>query len=82
MTRKRTHHHIANRLHDLRRRYGMSRRDLADRTGTHPETIGALERADQQPSLDMAMRISAAFDEPVQAVFYRAESAGAPDAAG
>jgi DNA-binding XRE family transcriptional regulator len=51
---------------------------LATLTGTHAQTIGSLEREDQQPSLEVAMRISAVFDRPVQHVFFWVE-AGPPD---
>jgi putative transcriptional regulator len=47
---------------------------LAELSGAHVQTIGALERGDQRPSLDLALRISAAFDRPVQEVFFWADS--------
>jgi DNA-binding XRE family transcriptional regulator len=37
----------------------------------NPQTIGALERGDHYPSLDLAFRICAVFDLPVEAVFSR-----------
>ncbi|UTT51163.1 helix-turn-helix transcriptional regulator [Rhodococcus gordoniae] len=65
---------IGNVVRDLRRALGLSRRHLAELSGAHIQTIGALERGDQQPSLDLAMRISAAFGRPVQEVFFWADS--------
>jgi DNA-binding XRE family transcriptional regulator len=37
----------------------------------NPQTIGAPERCDHYPSLDLAFRIRAVFDLPVEAVFNR-----------
>ncbi len=34
-----------------------------------PQTVGALERGDHYPSLDLAFRICDVFDLPVEAVF-------------
>ncbi|MCK8672205.1 helix-turn-helix domain-containing protein [Rhodococcus sp. HM1] len=52
----------------------FARPPLAELSGAHVQTIGALERGDQRPSLDLALRISAAFDRPVQEVFFWADS--------
>ncbi|GAB3938879.1 helix-turn-helix transcriptional regulator [Corynebacterium tapiri] len=37
----------------------------------NPQTVGALERGDYSPSLDLAFRVCAVFDLPVEAVFSR-----------
>ncbi|QXU56690.1 helix-turn-helix domain-containing protein (plasmid) [Rhodococcus sp. LW-XY12] len=62
MSRNGSARRIGNVIRDLRRTLGLSRRHLAELSGAHVQTIGALERGDQRPSLDLAMRISAAFD--------------------
>lgn len=49
----------------------MSRAQLADLVDVNPQTIGALERGDHSPSLDLALRVCEAFDLPVEAVFSR-----------
>lgn len=64
---------IYNRLGVLRAERQMSRADLANRIGVNPQTVGALERGDHYPSLDLAFRICAVFDLPVEAVFSRTE---------
>ncbi len=64
---------IYNRLGVLRAERQMSRADLANRIGINPQTVGALERGDHYPSLDLAFRICAVFDLPVEAVFSRTE---------
>ncbi|MGX6512621.1 helix-turn-helix transcriptional regulator [Rhodococcus sp. SJ-2] len=70
MSRHRTERRIGNVVRELRSTRGLSRHQLAILTGTHAQTIGSLERTQQQPSLDVAMRISAAFDRQVQEVFF------------
>jgi putative transcriptional regulator len=60
-----------NRLRVLRAEYDLSRADLAEKVEVNPQTIGALERGDHFPSLDLAFRICAVFGLPVEAVFSR-----------
>jgi DNA-binding XRE family transcriptional regulator len=50
----------------------MTRAALAEAVEVNPQTIGALERGDHYPGLDLAMRICDVFDLPVEAVFSRA----------
>lgn len=64
---------IYNRIRVLRAERQMSRADLADRIEVNPQTVGALERGDHYPSLDLAFRICDVFDLPVEAVFSRTE---------
>ena len=47
----------------------MSRRELADAVGVNNQTIGYLERGDYKPSLELAMKIAAYFDVPIELVF-------------
>lgn len=51
----------------------MSRAALAEAVDVNPQTIGALERGNHYPSLDLALRICAVFGLPVEAVFSRTE---------
>jgi DNA-binding XRE family transcriptional regulator len=64
---------IYNRIRVLRAERQMSRADLAERIEVNPQTVGALERGDHYPSLDLAFRICDVFDLPVEAVFSRTE---------
>lgn len=57
----------------LRAEHRMSRADLAARVSVNPQTIGALERGDHYPSLDLAMAVCEVFALPVEAVFSRTE---------
>ncbi len=51
----------------------MSRAALAEAVNVNVQTIGALERGDHYPSLDLAMRICDVFALPVEVVFSRKE---------
>lgn len=51
----------------------MSRAQLAELVGINVQSVGALERGDNYPSLDLAFRICDVFDLPVEAVFSRTE---------
>lgn len=51
----------------------MSRTALAALINVNPQTVGALERGDHYPSLDLAFRICDVFGLPIEAVFSRTE---------
>lgn len=60
---------LHNRLPVLRAERGVSRSDVATAVGVNTQTIGFLERGDYGPSLELALRICAYFELPVEAVF-------------
>ncbi|GAB34811.1 putative Xre family DNA-binding protein [Gordonia otitidis NBRC 100426] len=64
---------IYNRIGVLRAERRMSRADLAALVGVNVQSVGALERGDNYPSLDLAFRICDVFGLPVEAVFSRTE---------
>jgi putative transcriptional regulator len=64
---------IYNRIGVLRAERRMSRAQLAELVGVNVQSIGSLERGDNYPSLDLALRICEAFALPVEAVFSRRE---------
>ncbi|MCI1257068.1 MULTISPECIES: helix-turn-helix transcriptional regulator [Corynebacterium] len=64
---------IHNRIRVLRAERNMTRAALADLLDVNPQTVGALERGDHYPSLDLAFRVCEVFDLPVEAVFSRTE---------
>lgn len=66
---------IYNRIRVLRAERDMSRNQLAELVDVNPQTVGALERGDHSPSLDLAFRVCEVFDLPVEAVFSRTEFA-------
>jgi DNA-binding XRE family transcriptional regulator len=63
---------IHNRIGVLRAERRMTRAQLAAQINVNPQTVGALERGDHYPSLDLAFRICDVFGLPVEAVFSRA----------
>ena len=57
---------IYNRVRVLRAERDMSRAQLAEAIDVNPQTVGALERGDHSPSLDLAFRVCEVFDLPVE----------------
>ncbi|MFD4469648.1 helix-turn-helix transcriptional regulator [Rhodococcus sp. NPDC058505] len=64
---------IFNRIAVLRAERSLSRAQLATLIEVNPQTVGALERGDHYPSLDLALRICEVFALPIEAVFSRTE---------
>lgn len=62
---------IHNRVKIARAEVGMSRAELARLVDVNPQTIGALERGDHYPSLQLALSICEVFGLPVEALFSR-----------
>ena len=60
---------VYDRIGVLRADRGVSRRELAEAVGVHPQTIGYVERGEYSPSLALALRIARYFVVPVEAVF-------------
>ena len=62
-------------LRELRTEAGLTQADLATQLGVSRQAVIALETDKHIPSLDLAYKISAVFDRPVEAIFanpYRA----------
>lgn len=64
---------IYNRVRVLRAERDMSRAQLAEAVDVNVQTIGALERGDHYPSLDLAFKLGDVFRLPVEAIFSRTE---------
>lgn len=79
MRRKKEARPLYNRIRVLRTSMGLSRQALADEVDVNHQTIGALERNEHNPSLDLAMAIGKVFDLPVEAVFSREPFVYSPD---
>lgn len=71
--RKKPRSPIFNRVRVLRTERDLSRAELAELVDVNPQTVGALERGEHSPSLDLAFRICEVFGLPVEAVFSRTE---------
>ncbi|MFN3912590.1 helix-turn-helix transcriptional regulator [Hyphomonas sp.] len=60
---------IHNRLSVFRAERNLSRKDLAEAVGVNPQTIGYLERGDYAPSVELALKLAALFEVPVEHLF-------------
>ncbi|MBI1265690.1 MAG: helix-turn-helix domain-containing protein [Alphaproteobacteria bacterium] len=60
---------IYNRLPVLRAERGLSRKALAEALGVNYQTVGYLERGDYNPSLELALKLAAYFELPVEMIF-------------
>ncbi len=58
-----------NRLTMLRVERGMSRKELAELTDVHPQTIGYIERQQFNPTIDLALRLSKVLGVGLDAIF-------------
>jgi putative transcriptional regulator len=61
--------YMFNRIALFRAERNMSRKQLAELVEVNPQTIGYLERGDYKPSLELAMKIAAVFDVPIEVLF-------------
>lgn len=60
---------VNNRIALFRVERGLGRKDLASAVGVNPQTIGFLERGSYSPSVELALKLAAVFDVPVEALF-------------
>jgi DNA-binding XRE family transcriptional regulator len=60
---------LHNRIAVMRAERGVSRRQLAEAVGVNFQTIGFLERGDYSPSLELALKLAAYFELPIEALF-------------
>lgn len=68
---------IANTIRVLRFNAGeMTQAALAEKVGVTRQTIVAIEQGRYSPSLEVAFRIAAAFDTPLEQVFQWSPEAG------
>jgi putative transcriptional regulator len=59
-----------NRLRELRAARRWSQADLADRLGVSRQTVNALETGRYDPSLPLAFKIAAVFEQPIERLFF------------
>ncbi len=71
MTERKVEFH--NRLKMLRVERNLSRKQLAEMTGIHPQTIGYIERQQFNPTIELALRLSNALDVGLDAIFSAQE---------
>ena len=59
-----------NRLRELRAVRRWSKADLADRQDVSRQTVNALETGRYDPSLPLAFKIAAVFDQPIERLLF------------
>lgn len=69
MNNRNTDPNLHNRLALFRAEAGLSRKDLAERVGVNPQTIGFLERGQYGPSLELGLKLAREFGVPVETLF-------------
>jgi putative transcriptional regulator len=60
---------MKNRLRELRAARGWTQAELGERVGVSRQAIIAIEGERHDPSLDLAFKLAAVFEAPVEAVF-------------
>ena len=60
---------MINRLKLLRAERGWSQADLAERLDVSRQSVNAIETGKYDPSLPLAFRIAALFEQPIEAIF-------------
>jgi putative transcriptional regulator len=60
---------MRNRLKVLRAERGWTQGELGQRVGVSRQAVNALETEKHDPSLDLAYRIAAVFEQSVEAIF-------------
>lgn len=61
---------MKSRLKMLRADRGWSQAELADMAGVSRQTINAIETGKYEPSLSLAFRLSAIFEQPIESLFH------------
>ena len=62
---------LKNNIRELREQeVGMTQQDFANQIGVTRQTIVALEKGTYSPSLALALRIAALFEQPVEEIFW------------
>jgi len=60
---------VNNRIKDLRGKLGWSQEKLADALGVSRQTVISIERGKYDPSLPLAFKIAAVFEQPIERIF-------------
>jgi putative transcriptional regulator len=64
---------VRNRLRELRAARRWSQADLADRLDVSRQTINAIETGRYDPSLPLAFKIAAVFEDRIENLFFPSE---------
>ncbi len=61
---------VINRLRELRQEYSLTQEKLAEDLEVTRHTILALEVGRYVPSIELALRLAAYFDQPLESIFW------------
>lgn len=61
---------MENRLRELRAARRWSQAQLADQLDVSRQTVNAIETGRYDPSLPLAFKIAAVFEQPIEAIFH------------
>jgi putative transcriptional regulator len=64
---------VRNRLRELRAARRWSQADLADRLDVSRQTVNAIETGRYDPSLPLAFKIAAVFEDHIESLFFPAD---------
>ncbi|SFG07450.1 putative transcriptional regulator [Desulfotomaculum arcticum] len=64
---------LQNRVKELRARHNLNQSELGKLVGATRQTIGMIEKGDYAPSVALALKISKAFQLPLEEVFWLEE---------
>ena len=60
---------MKNRLRELRTARGWTQEEMGERLGVSRQAVNALEMERHEPSLNLAYKIAAMFEESVEGIF-------------
>lgn len=60
---------MENRIRELREEYKMTQQELAKKVGVSRQTIISLENGRYNPSINLAFKVSKAFDKLIEDIF-------------
>ncbi|MBU3806349.1 MAG: helix-turn-helix transcriptional regulator [Candidatus Fournierella pullistercoris] len=64
---------LHNRVATLRSEHHLNQQQLGTLVGVSRQTISLIERGDYNPSITLALRIAAVFQQPVESIFFLTE---------
>jgi len=66
---------LKNKLEEIRKQYGITQEELAEKLEVSRQTIGSLENGRYNPSILLAFKISKFFKISIEEIFIYEESA-------
>jgi len=68
-----SHEIVGNKVRELRAELGMTQEELAESVGVARQSIISIERGRFMPTIETALRLSAALKAPVEEIFWLKE---------